>query len=83
MGVVIDNNVIISAALIEESIAHQAFSKAVKASDIPILRSESTLTELLRTIYKPKFDLYFKPPNSRKELFICSAFGEYHALGAI
>ncbi len=70
MRVVIDNNVIISAALIQKSMVHQAFAKAAKASDITLLRSESTLTELLRTIYKPKFDLYFKPPNSREELLV-------------
>lgn len=70
MRIVIDNNVIISAALIEKSIAYQAFAKAVKTSNITILRSESTLTELLRTIYKSKFDQYFKPLNSREELLV-------------
>lgn len=70
MRVIIDNNVIISAALIENSVAHQAFAKAVKASAMTLLRSEPTLTELLKTIYKPKFDHYFKPPYSREELII-------------
>ncbi len=70
MRIVIDNNVIISAALIEKSVAHQAFAKAVKTANITLLRSEPTLTELLRTIYKTKFDMYFKPPHSREELLV-------------
>ncbi len=70
MRVIIDNNVIISATLIEKSVAYSAFSKAVKDPKITLLRSEPTLAELLKTIYKPKFNSYFKPPNSREELLV-------------
>ena len=73
MRVVFDNNVLISAALLEHSTPYLAFRKAV--FNDTILRAEEALIELYRTINKAKFDEYFKKSNSREELI--TSFSAY------
>ena len=58
MRVVIDNNVLISAALIKHSVPFKAFEKAVKTH--VLIRSHTVLAEFHKTIFKPKLDRYFK-----------------------
>ena len=58
MRVVIDNNVLISAALLKHSVPFKAFEKAVRTH--LLIRSHKVLEELLKTIFKPKLDRYFK-----------------------
>jgi putative PIN family toxin of toxin-antitoxin system len=55
--VVVDTNVLISATLVYTSTSRRAFEKVIGAHTL--LRSEETLAELIRSIYKPKFDKYF------------------------
>ena len=69
MKVVFDNNVLISAALLRHSIPFKAFEKAISKHDI--LRSHSTLEELSATLFKSKFDKYFKDEQA-KESFVIS-----------
>lgn len=68
MRVVFDNNVLISAAMLKNSIPYLAFKKAVFESDI--LRTEKSVNELYKTINKAKFDKYFKPPNYKDEFLV-------------
>ncbi len=68
MRVVFDNNVLISAALLSHSIPFQAFEKVLK--NHKILRSHNTLEELLKTLYKPKFDRYFKDDLAKNSFVI-------------
>jgi len=70
MRVVFDNNVIVSAALIKDSVPFRAFAKAINTAEIKILRSEQVLIELLRTMYKPKFSRYFENSDKREELIV-------------
>src|SRR5690242_16682206 len=63
MRIVFDNNVLISAALLKNSIPYRAFEKAIKHH--VVLRSHDTLSELTRTIFRSKFDHYFKDNYSR------------------
>jgi putative PIN family toxin of toxin-antitoxin system len=68
MRVVIDNNVLISAALLKHSIPFKAFEKAVKTHEI--IRSHKILEEFLKTIFKPKLDRYFKDDLAKKGFVI-------------
>jgi len=68
MRVVFDNNVLISAALLKNSLPFRAFEYAVKQH--VILRSHDTLSELSTTLSKSKFDHYFMDNNSRIEFVI-------------
>jgi uncharacterized protein len=58
MRVVFDNNVLISAALIKHSVPFKAFEKAIR--NHLLIRSHKVLEEFHKTIFKPKFDRYFK-----------------------
>jgi uncharacterized protein len=69
MNIVIDNNVLISAALLKQSVPFFAFEKATKNHDI--LRSPNTLKEFVNTLSGSKFDKYFED-TSKKEDFILS-----------
>lgn len=68
MRVVFDNNVLISAALIKHSVPFKAFEKVV--NNHVLLRSHKVLGEFLKTIFKPKFDRYFKEDLSKKGFVI-------------
>lgn len=63
MRIVFDNNVLISAALLKNSLPFRAFENAVKHH--AVLRSHDTLHELSSILSKSKFDHYFKDNNSR------------------
>lgn len=69
MKVVFDNNVLISAALLKNSVPFKAFKKAVES--YTILRSQKILAELQSTIFRSKFDRYFQD-NSAREEFVLS-----------
>ncbi|MDF1546458.1 MAG: putative toxin-antitoxin system toxin component, PIN family [Bacteroidales bacterium] len=69
MKIVIDNNVLISAALLKQSVPFFTVEKATKNHDI--LRSPNTLKEFIDTLSRPKFDKYFED-SSIKEDFILS-----------
>jgi putative PIN family toxin of toxin-antitoxin system len=65
--IVVDTNVLISAALISKSNSRQAFEKIIESHHL--LRSDQTLFELVSTIHKPKFLKYFsKRPELPEEL---------------
>ncbi|MCF8358101.1 MAG: putative toxin-antitoxin system toxin component, PIN family [Prolixibacteraceae bacterium] len=68
MRVVIDNNVLISAALLKHSVPFKTFEKAVKTH--VLLSSHRVLEEFLNTIFKPKFDRYFKDDLAKKGFVI-------------
>ena len=53
---VLDTNLVISAALLEKSVAFQAFTKAVLNGSLLI--SDKLLEELSEVILRPKFDRY-------------------------
>ncbi len=63
MKIVFDNNVLISAALLKNSIPFKAFENAVKHH--VVLRSRKTFLELNTILFKSKFDRYFEDNNSR------------------
>ncbi|BAY38506.1 hypothetical protein NIES2111_28540 [Nostoc sp. NIES-2111] len=54
--IVIDTNVLLSAALIPDGTARKALNKAYK--QFKIAQSDETYQELKTRIYKPKFDKY-------------------------
>lgn len=58
LRLVLDSNVLVSAALFKGSIARQAFNKA--AVDGQILMSEPTLAELQDVLSRPRFDKYLQ-----------------------
>jgi putative PIN family toxin of toxin-antitoxin system len=68
MKIVFDNNVLISAALLKDSIPFQAFEKALK--NHTVLRSKNTFLELNTILFKSKFDRYFKEINSRHSFIL-------------
>jgi uncharacterized protein len=68
MRIVFDNNVLISAALLKDSVPFKAFKKAVK--NHIILRSNNVLEEFRDTIFKSKFDKYFKDDLAKKGFII-------------
>lgn len=68
MKVVFDNNVLISAALIKHSVPFKAFEKVIKTHTL--LRSHMVFEEFLKTIFKPKFDRYFKNDLAKKGFVI-------------
>ena len=55
-GVVIDTNVLISAALIDESVSARARNHAVR--DGQLIATEQTFAELTGKLLAPKFDRY-------------------------
>jgi uncharacterized protein len=61
---VIDTNVLVSAAILASSVPRQAVDKAIDHG--VLLFSESTMDELTRVIFRPKFDRYL----SREERLI-------------
>ncbi len=63
MRVVLDTNVIISAALSKNSTTFRAFERAMD-SHTPLI-SFATFEELQETLYKPKFDKYFSLEDTR------------------
>ena len=67
MVVVIDTNVIISAAIIKDSVPDQAVRKAF--INDTVIRSLATPGELWRTLTAKKFDRYFRDKYER-DLFI-------------
>lgn len=67
MIVVIDTNVLISAAILKQSTADRAVRKAF-SNDV-VIRSASTTAELSGTLKKKKFDKYFKD-EYEKDIFI-------------
>jgi putative PIN family toxin of toxin-antitoxin system len=68
MKIVFDNNVLISAALLKDSIPFKAFEKAVKNHNV--LRSKNTFLELNTILFKSKFDRYFKDIISRHSFIL-------------
>lgn len=69
MLIVIDTNILISSALMITSPSRKVFEKIILSHIM--LRSSETLHELIKTIYKPKFDKYFvKNPLLREELIL-------------
>lgn len=67
MRVVFDTNVLISAALFENSVPNQAFQTALNNGTI--LLSLDTLNELNRVLSRPKFDRYVST-DEREEFLI-------------
>jgi uncharacterized protein len=65
MEVIFDNNVLISAALLKDSIPFKAFEKAL--SQHTLIRSYDLLSEFRNTIFKPKFDKYFVDDLARED----------------
>lgn len=58
MTIIIDSNVLISAAILKGSISDQAVRKAFFNNIV--IRSEPTTWELIKTLKKEKFDRYFR-----------------------
>lgn len=68
MRVIFDNNVLISAALLKNSIPFIALKKATTSHIL--LCSRNIFNEFFNTIYKPKFDRYFVDNFARDEFII-------------
>lgn len=66
MRIVLDTNVIISAALSKNSIPFRVFEEVIELHQSLI--STITFDELRETLYKPKFDKYFLPEDTRPSI---------------
>ncbi len=66
MKVVLDANVIVSAALLKRSAAFQVFKAVIEAHYLLI--SESTLDELRDVLYRPHLEKYFHPEDTRPSI---------------
>lgn len=66
MRVVVDCNVIVSAALSPKGITAKALRKAEENHFL--LASSETIEELSEVIFRPKFDRYFSPVDIRMEI---------------
>jgi putative PIN family toxin of toxin-antitoxin system len=64
--IAVDTNVIIRAALSPESYSYLAFERAMDSHEL--LVSVETFEELQTTLYRPKFDRYFFPIDTRPDL---------------
>lgn len=72
--VVIDTNVLISAAIYPKSLAAQALTAAFAMGDV--YRSAETLQELQTVLSRPKFDRYFVDTVFTRAMFV-SIFEKY------
>ncbi len=70
MRVVIDTNVLVSAALLETSLPGQAVYKALEFADV--LLSIETLSELHEVLQRPKFERYLTA-EEREEFLVALA----------
>ncbi len=68
MRIVLDANVIVSAALSKKSISYRAFEKTVEKN--VLLISEDTFDELFDVLYRPKFRKYFIPEDTRPDILL-------------
>lgn len=66
--IVIDSNVIVSALLIKQSIARQAFDLALQKGEL--LQSTYTLAELHETLGRRKFDKYISVDDRQRFLMV-------------
>lgn len=73
--IVIDTNVLLSAALSPEGTARQALNKAYK--QFKIAQSESTYQELTTRIYKPKFDKYISDAERQYFLDVVKKYSQF------
>ena len=63
--VVLDTNLVVSAALLPNGASGRALLKALQYCE-PVV-SDATWAELLQVLHRPKFDRYFAPPARRDE----------------
>lgn len=63
--IVLDTNLIVSAALLPKSTSGRALLKALQYGELVV--SDATWAELLQVLHRPKFDRYFAPPARRAE----------------
>lgn len=73
--IVIDTNVLLSAALSPEGTACQALNKAYK--QFRIAQSESTYQELTTRIYKSKFDKYISDVERQDFLNVVKKYSQF------
>lgn len=73
--IVIDPNVLLSAALSPEGTARQALNKAYK--QFKIAQSESNYQELTTRIYKPKFDKYISDAERQYFLDVVKKYSQF------
>ena len=66
--VIVDSNVLISAALYPDSAAAQAYASAVLYCDL--YASHETLAEIESVLMRPKFDRYFPAGGPTRERFL-------------
>ncbi|MFE8644716.1 putative toxin-antitoxin system toxin component, PIN family [Sphingomonas sp. NCPPB 2930] len=63
--VVLDTNLVVSAALLPGSTSGRALLQALRYGEVVV--SDATWAELLQVLHRPKFDRYFVPPARRAE----------------
>ncbi len=68
MRIILDNNVAISALIIENSISHKAYRKAVEKHILFI--SEEVIIELITRLKRQKFSRYFVNEIIKEELIL-------------
>ncbi|MDV3001017.1 MAG: hypothetical protein N5P05_002623 [Chroococcopsis gigantea SAG 12.99] len=73
--IVIDTNVLLSAALSPDGTARKALDKAYK--DFKIVQSEETYQELKTRIYKPKFDKYISDEDRQHFLDVIKTSSQF------
>ncbi|WP_413171686.1 putative toxin-antitoxin system toxin component, PIN family [Anabaena azotica] len=73
--IVIDTNVLLSAALSPDGTAHKALDKAYK--QFKIAQSEQTYQELKTRIYKSKFDKYISDEERQDFLEVVKKYSQF------
>lgn len=66
--IVVDTNVLISAALLPQSVSARAFARAVE--EFQMIQSEATLGELIDVIMRPQFVRYLDEERRSRFLFV-------------
>lgn len=64
---VLDTNVLISAAILEDSVSRKAYDKALLEGSV--IRSDATFVEFTTRLAKSKFDKYLLPEEKLKTIF--------------
>ena len=68
MKIVVDTNILISAAIYPDSVSANALALAARHCDL--YRSEETTLEIAQVLMRPKFDRYFAQGGAQREEFL-------------
>jgi putative PIN family toxin of toxin-antitoxin system len=73
--IVVDTNVLVSAAILPGSVSRQALLHAVE--NFQLVHSENTWAELSDVVFRKKFDRYFQESNRNEFLLVMARVSEF------